>query len=481
MKKILTILVIAICIIPINVLAASGTIKVTSSTSTGVVGSNITYTVTLASSEKIGSWEMTLNYDSSYLSLQSTTAENNTKMGDSSSSGTTSKTYTYTFKILKSGSSTVSVSNYDIYAFTDMSKMSITPTGKTVTFKTQAEIEASYSTDNTLSGLSVEGYELDNVFVSTTDEYTVSVPEGTKTINISATKNNSYASVSGTGEQEVQSGVNVFELVVTAQNGSVKTYKITVNVIDENPILLAFSSKEFSVVKVAEYLNKPEYFEESTILIDDILIPCFINESLGYTLIGLKDSSGEIALYIYEENSDNYMIYNEISSNNIIVLYKETTDKLENYITSTIIINGQELEVFKVSVESRFSVFSGINVANGEEGLYIYDEVNETIMLYDNEYIEVLESNLVEYRNIILYFAGALSFTFLLLIVVLLKKNKKNTKKKKEVFNIEKEEEPLIESRILDIEEDEEENKVIKKDKKKNKKNKSKKDDSLDF
>ena len=61
MKRIKLILFSLVCLLslPIMVNAASGKITV-SSTSTVVVGNNVTVTVTLSSATSIGSWEMSL-------------------------------------------------------------------------------------------------------------------------------------------------------------------------------------------------------------------------------------------------------------------------------------------------------------------------------------------------------------------------------------------------------------------------------------
>ena len=100
MRKIKVILISLFCllVIPKTVFAASGKINV-SGTSTVVVGNNVTVTVTLSSSTLIGSWEMSLNYDKSYLQLKSTNSESNgTRMAASSSTGIKSKTYIFAIK-----------------------------------------------------------------------------------------------------------------------------------------------------------------------------------------------------------------------------------------------------------------------------------------------------------------------------------------------------------------------------------------------
>ena len=139
MKKIkyLLLSLLVLIVLPLSVNAASGTIRVTGASQV-VVGNRVTLTVTLSSSTPMISWEMNLNYDSSYLELVSTNSENNgTKMVNSSATGTKTKTYTFTFRAKKTGSTTVKVNTYDAYAFDDLSKMSLSSSGKTVRIITQ--------------------------------------------------------------------------------------------------------------------------------------------------------------------------------------------------------------------------------------------------------------------------------------------------------------------------------------------------------
>ena len=102
MKKLKFILlsIITLIMVPLSVNAASGTIKVTGSSQV-VVGNKITLKVTLSSSTPIGSWQMNLNYDKSYLQLTSTNSEaGGTMMSNSSATGVQTITYTFTFMAL---------------------------------------------------------------------------------------------------------------------------------------------------------------------------------------------------------------------------------------------------------------------------------------------------------------------------------------------------------------------------------------------
>lgn len=426
MKKIYTIILMILMIMPTCVNAASGTVKVTSS-STAVYGNTITFTVTLASSTSIGSWQMDLNYDKSYLQLQSTTSEGGgISMVNSSSSGTKSKTYTYTFKTLKTGSTKVEVSSYLAYAFSDMSEMSLTSTSKTISIKTQEEIEASYSKDSSLKSLSIDDFDLNEEFDKDVFEYSVDVSEDTKEVVINASKNDSNATVSGTGSKEVTHGINSFDIVVRAQNGSESTYKLVVNVVDNDPIEV---DGGYSVVKYMDSISEyPKSFTETTINIGEFVVPAFSNDVLDILIVALKSSSGDIEFFIYEDGE--YSKYNEITFSNLSIMPIKSDEVIDGHISVSSTINGVESTVFKVSKDSRFSIFYGVNVYTGESAFYKYDEIDSTVMVLDSEYSDKLLEDNNLYTYIIFGFAGALGVC-LLMIISLLKRGSKSKNKDK--------------------------------------------------
>ena len=258
----------------LQVNASSGTISVTSSASTVVVGNTFKVTVKISSSAALGSWQYTISYDSNKVKLQSGTS-NVVDYGD----GTTkSKSYTYTFKALSSGSTNITVKSYRAYAW-DESLMTLTAGSKTVKLITQDDLIASYSKDNTLKSITVDGYELTPTFNAETLEYTVSVPSNIEKITLNAEVNDKSATLTGTGEKEVSEGDNIFELLVTAENGSQRKYKINVKVEDPNPITIETTDgKTGTIVKRASTLTKPNTFNETTININGEEIPAFISD-----------------------------------------------------------------------------------------------------------------------------------------------------------------------------------------------------------
>ncbi len=461
MKHFASIIISLICLVvfPISVNAASGSIRITG-TSSAVVGNTVSITVTLSSSTPIGSWDMDLNYDRSYLELISTNSEGGGVSMVNSSSGTTSKSYTFRFRALKSGSTRLSMSSYSAYAYEDMSAMDISAGTKTVRIMTQEELEASYSKDNDLKSLSVEGFEISPAFDKDVTEYSVVVPENTTEITINAEENDSAASVTGAGTQTVTQGTNTFQIVVRAENGSEKTYNLTVEVKDANPINVTIGDETLTVVKIKEYLPVPNAYQETTVNINDFEIPAYTSELTGFTLVGLKDSSGNINLYIYNEEDNTYEIYNELKLSNLTI-YPINTDKvLDGYKSGTITINDIEVKSFYVNDDSRFAIIYGINVEAGEEGFFKYDKNDQTAIKYDDEMINVLNEKINLYTYIIFGFIGLFVLMFIILICALKgkKKHKNKNKENKEKLAEKKDD-------IKEIKEEKKKEQVIEEDK----------------
>lgn len=452
--KLLLFTILSVIVLPSMVNAASGSIKVTS-TNTVVVGNKVTVTVTLSSSTSIGSWQMNLNYDKSYLKLTSSSAEAGGTVMSNSSSGTTSKKYTFTFKTLKKGSTTVSVGSYLVYAYADMSEMNINVSSKNIKIITQEELEASYSKDNNLRSLEIEGYEIAPVFSKDVTEYSVTVPEGTKEVNVLAKANDSKASVSGDGNIEVSEGANNVVITVRAENGSEKTYTLVVNVIDQNPINVRIDGKEYSVVKLRESYSCPELYNESTVSINGIDVPSCRNDKTNFTLVGLRNANNEVFSYIYSNNE--YKRYTELVGTSIKIINEKFEGSIVGLKEDVAKIDGEEYQVFKLNDNSRFYVVYGMNVETGEKDFYLYDTENKTFSVYDTEQIDYLKEQNKLYLYVIIAFGAGLLLS-LICIIILIKNNKSKKKSNNKKLEVKKEKikdkkEPVEENKIEEVNE----------------------------
>ena len=84
------------------------------------------------------------------------------------------------------------------------------------------------SPNNWLDSLSVSGYNLSPGFSGDNTDYTVAVPDSVTSINVSADTVNSSASFTGTGSIDIGSGEKTITIEVTAENGNVRKYNLTI-------------------------------------------------------------------------------------------------------------------------------------------------------------------------------------------------------------------------------------------------------------
>lgn len=304
----------------------------------------------------------------------------------------------------------------------------------------QVTAPRTYSSNNNLSSLSIEGYELSPAFAKGTLEYNISVPNEVRQINISATKEDGTASITGIGTRDLVEGANKIDIVVTAENGATKTYVINVTVKDLDPIVVKVDNKEYNVVRKKEQLTIPEFFTESTTIINEIEVPALINEKLDYTLVGLKDESGKIELYIYDIENKSYTLYKEykFKSNTIFVLDNENKIP-EGYKKANLKLDEENIIAYKLNDDSKYYLFYGINIETGKENLYVYDSVEKTIQRYNDEVSDNSGESEDLYQYIIIGLGSFLIITYLVLLISLISNSRKKKRLRMKIMS-EKEE-----------------------------------------
>lgn len=400
----ITILTFAFGIISVN--AASASLSVSRSTIEN--GNSVTASVSVSNA---AAWNIRITSTGS-------TSGCTQSFADATSDGAnTSKTFSVTCKSTSTGIINFTMSGDITSSDGTNSKIS---GSKQVTVTVPRE----KSKNNKLKSLSVDGYELSPNFSDDVNEYSVTVPSTVDKINISATKQDGYASLSGTGEKEVEEGINVFEVVVTSETGVSNTYKINVNVEDVDPIEVTVNGKKYTLVKVAKNLEKPELFDETTITIDEKEIPAFKNEVSKYTLVGLKDENGKVSLFIYDNGK--YYPFNEYKTDRLSIVFLESNEKVNGFVKRSLKINGVQVTAYKVKGIDKYIVY-GINLSNGKENYYTYDSTESTLQKFDMKKYEEQLKNEENNKYIIYGLSGTLLFIFILLLLV----SGKNRKLKK--------------------------------------------------
>src|SRR5574344_1010221 len=443
MKKIFfsfVVILVSLFIIP-SVSASSATVSVSTSKSSIVVGNTFTATVKISSSTRFGSWEFVLGYDSDLLSLPSGEAHVADVDDTNGTTGIYSKTYSYTFKARSSGTAKIYITSASVADwnnnFFDVNKGSTS-----IKCMTQAELEATYSSNNNLSSLGIDGYTLSPSFSSDTTNYTVELAPETESINVTASKADSTATLNGTGTISVSEGTNTIKVEVVAQNGNIKTYTIIATVKELDPINVTVNGTNYTVVRSKKALTfSNSLFTETTTSINGTDVPAYYNEITNTTIIALKDSEGNIKYFIVKDN--NYVPFNELKLGNVDLMVLDTNDIPNGYTASSTTINDAEYTVYDYSNTSRFHLIYGTNLENNNTGFYVYDDYENTLQRYDEGRISELNSKIKTYKEVAIILVGVGIGLAILLIISLVtstkypnqKKSKQKTKSSNEELN----------------------------------------------
>ena len=453
-KNISKIILLLLLIFPFSVKAApTGS---TSCSSSSTVTLNDTITVTVRGNSSDAMRDTMLSYDSSKLQYISGSGERNI-----SDSFSTSITYSYKFRAIATGSAYVKTNSTvsDYYGEKGYFSSSCTinvvlSSGSSSSSSNKNQVKNS---DNNLKSLSVEGATLTPEFNKDTLEYSVDLSSDTTKINIIAEKSDSKASIKGNGEIEVAEGPNKLEIVVTAENGSTKTYVINAIVAEKNPINVRVGGKKFTVIRKKDTLEAPEGYVETTVVINDEEVLAYSNEVTGYLLVGLTDSDGNSAWYIYDKDKSTYTKYTELSSNSIrlILLKPNKKDIPYKYYKNTFEYNGEMIDGYTFDSESDFRLIYGMNIDTGEKLFYVYDLKDKTLQKFYNAQVLIYIELVRKCKYLLLGLGTGFVVLFILLMISLyrnIKFKKKYISKVEDIRDNKKKTESQKQVKYKDIE-----------------------------
>lgn len=178
-----------------------------------------------------------------------------------------------------------------------------TTTKKTTTTTTTKKVEK--NNDATLKNIVVDGYDIK--FSSNTYEYTINVKNNVNKLNLNISKNNDKSNYEIIGNDKLVNGENNVIIKVTAEDGTIKEYKIKVikekeNIVSNNLTLnnIKIDNYELNFYKDNyEYNLKINNEEKLNISVD-------INSNLKYEISGntnLKNGS-QITIKVTDSNEE---------------------------------------------------------------------------------------------------------------------------------------------------------------------------------
>ena len=209
MKKV-CLFIIMFLMIP-TIVFATPTATVTTSSSSIENGKSVTINVTFTDT---AAWNIKI--------VGSGAATCSQKQADVTSDGkSTTKKFSLTCTASKEGTINISVTG-DITSGSGSTK--------DISLTKQVTVTKAKSSVNTLSNLKVDGITVPG-FSSSKTSYTIG-DKSQSSIVISANATDSKATISGTGTKSLKYGKNTFNISVSAENGSKRTYSIIVNRLD---------------------------------------------------------------------------------------------------------------------------------------------------------------------------------------------------------------------------------------------------------
>lgn len=421
-KKILYLFIVMLSLFSFISPIEAASLNVSVNTQTVVTGGNVT--VTVNASGLAGKFSIT-------------SSNGNVLSGGTSSVWLENETKTYKFSAKSVGTAKIEVIPIDVAD----SNGNVFSGRKSVTVNVVKPREK--SSNNNLKSLSVEGYELSPGFSKDILEYTVNLESNIEKINIHADKEDGYASLEGTGEKEVQEGDNKFEIVVTAETGNKKVYTVNAIVQDRNPIIKEIAGENYTVIKRASTLTKPDSFIDTKVIMNEVEIPAFINETLNLTLIGLKDNQGNIGLYKYNPSTTECEEYSSLNSKSQTIILEETVEEKYGFTKEKIKIQEKDYTVYQSNYNKDYVLFYGTDLETGKKNWYLYNIQEESIQLYMEDMVKQLETDhdkkLNEYKVILLGISGLSLLLLLIVIIQMIVKGKMKRKLLKRIYALNEE------------------------------------------
>lgn len=300
--------------------------------------------------------------------------------------------------------------------------VSIASPGQTVTTPTRPTTPTQTikkSNDNNLSTLTVNNGELVPNFNSSQTEYSLNLSADVTNLLIEATPSDSKAKVDGTGEKTLTPGTNNIEIVVTAEDGSIKKYIIKAYV-DETPqVYLEYKKEKIGIIRNYEGITIPENFIKNDYTINEKSVVYFNNENLNI-IYGLNEQN-EKSFYLFDKDRNQIISkFTIVNINNIIIYITDKDISINGLEPGTIEIQETLVNCYKLK-DKNYYVLNTIN-KEGKDVEYLYESSENKIILFPKFLLETNSSNI---KNILIYSLASLSVILIGTIIFLLIKLKK--------------------------------------------------------
>ena len=281
----------------------------------------------------------------------------------------------------------------------------------------------SLSSNNALSSLTVSAGTLTPAFDPAITEYTLSLPSQSDRLTITANPSDSRATVQGDGDISLQDGETSLSVVVTAEDGSAKTYTITVQVAQAPTLFLDYNGQRLGVVKDVSQVTPPAGFAPAEpITYSGDTLPIWTDVSGKRTLVYLMDEKTSAqGFYLFSQTTGVQSPYLPILCGSVTYIYTDIPKELSSVpglTPATVKAFGQTLNGWTYNDASLkdFSVLYLMDDA-GSYGYYTYDSRAETLQRFSGA-VFTDSGETLAVPMLYVYIAGGAALVLLILLIV---------------------------------------------------------------
>ena len=280
----------------------------------------------------------------------------------------------------------------------------------------------SKSSNNALASLTVSAGELAPAFDPTITDYTLSLPLRTNKITFTATPSDSKATVQGDGEVALRGGENKVAVVVTAEDGSAKTYNITVKVAREPTVFFSLNGESLGVMQDTDGVTPPAGFSPTTVPYSGEELPAWTNAAGQMLLYLVNQDTLAAGFYLYDEAEGVQSPYLPIVYGATTYVYTGVPAEKESIPGLTLcdveafghILTGWKYE--DASLQD-FCVLYLMD-AGGNYGCHTYDSQSGTLQRFSGA-VFTDNGRTMRVPMLYVYIAGGAAAVLLLLVIIL--------------------------------------------------------------
>lgn len=280
------------------------------------------------------------------------------------------------------------------------------------------------SGNNALSALTVSAGTLAPAFDPAITEYTLSLPSRSDRLTITANPSDSRATVQGDGDISLQDGETSLSVVVTAEDGSAKTYTITVQVAQAPTLFLDYNGQRLGVVKDVSQVTPPAGFAPAEpITYSGDTLPIWTDVSGKRTLVYLMDEKTSAqGFYLFSQTTGVQSPYLPILCGSVTYIYTDIPKELSSVpglTPATVRAFGQTLNGWTYNDASLkdFCVLYLMDDA-GSYGYYTYDSRKETLQRFSGAVFADDAGQSLRVPMLYVYIAGGAALVLLILLIV---------------------------------------------------------------